>query len=124
MSNRVKVKSDGLKAVMVAVMISFVSGCSWTSGDLNHAIVTQVQLNQANFTVVKSMVGTAKASYYFGVGPAEQDLIGQAKRDLITKAQLKGSQAVVNVTTDIMHSGFFFWSEKKAYVSAEVVEFK
>lgn len=124
MSYKTRVKSNGLTTVMVAVMIAFVSGCSFTDGYLGHAIVTQVQLNQANFTVARSVVGTAEANYYFGIGPEEQDLIGQAKRDMLNKAQLKGPQAVVNVTTDIKYSGFFFWRNKKAYVSAEVVEFK
>ncbi|RJP47603.1 MAG: hypothetical protein C4548_00710 [Desulfobacteraceae bacterium] len=37
---------------------------------------------------------------------------------------LKGPQALVNVTTDIKYSGFFFWRQKKVYVSADVVQFK
>ena len=100
------------------------TGCSMTNGYLDHSIQTEVQLGQANFDVVKSVTGEAQAEYYFGIGPSQQDLFAQAKRNMIAKAGLKGSQALINVTTDIKVSGFLFWCQKKVYVSAEVVQFK
>ena len=104
------------------------TGCSTTRGSIGHSIVTSVQLGQANFDVIKSVTGEAQADYFFLIGVSDQDLLGRAKRDMINRAQLKGSQAVVNVTTDIKRSCFsllsFVWTQKKAYVSAEVVQFK
>ncbi len=100
------------------------TGCSSTGGFIGHGIMTEVQLNQANFSVIKSVNGEAEANYFFGIGPSDQDLLGRAKRDMIKNAQLKGPQAVVNVTTDIKLSCFIVWAQRKAYVSAEVVEFK
>jgi len=110
-----------LSVLAIGIMAT---GCSTTGGYIGHSIQTEVQLGQANFDVVKSVTGEAQADYYFGIGPSQQDLLAQAKRDMIAKAGLKGSQAVVNVTTDIKRSGFLFWLQKKAYVSAEVVQFK
>jgi hypothetical protein len=100
------------------------TGCSTSAGHIGHDILTQVQLNQANFNVLRSVQGEAKADYYFGIGPSDQDLLGRAKREMIRNAQLKGPQALVNVTTDIKLSAFFIWTQRKAYVSAEVIEFK
>ena len=100
------------------------AGCSMTGGSIGHSIQTEVQLGQANFDVIKSVTGEAQADYYFWIGPSQQDLLSQAKRDMIAKADLKGSQALINVTTDIKRSGFLIWSQNKAYVSAEVVQFK
>lgn len=100
------------------------TGCSMTGGYIGHSIQTEVQLGQANFDVVKSITGEAQADYYFGIGPSQQDLLAQAERNMIAKAGLRGSQALVNVTTDIKRTGFLIWSQKKVYVSAEVVQFK
>ena len=111
--------------VRVLLCSAFIAGCSATDGYIGHSIVTEVQLHQANYTIVKSVTGTATADYFFGIGPAEQDLMGQAKRDMLNKAQLRGSQAVINVTTDSKLTIFaLIWREQTAYVSADVIEFK
>ena len=109
---------------LILAISVFGTGCSITHGVIGHEILTEVQLNQANFDVIKSVNGQAQANYFFGIGPSEQDLFGQAKREMLLQAELKGPQALVNVTTDIQNTGIFFWRQKKAYVSAEVVQFK
>jgi len=115
-------KKIGLGLVMCVVTL--LTGCSMTGGYIGHYISTDVQLNQANFTVVKSVTGEATANYFLGIGPSKQDLIGQAKRDMINNAQLKGSQALINVTTDAKLTGVvLFWRQQKVTVSAEVVQF-
>ena len=107
-----------------AALLLMTFGCTYyTEGYLGHQISTNVQLSQANFRIVKSVAGTAAADYICGIGVSEQDLIGRAKRDMVTSAGLTGAQAIVNVTTDVTEMGFFVWSQKKAYASAEVVEF-
>jgi len=116
-------KSLSIALVVLAIAVMG-AGCSSTKGFIGHGILTEVQLGQANFDVIKSVTGQAQADYFFGIGPSDQDLLGRAKRDMIAQAQLKGSQAVVNVTTDIKVSGFLIWFQQKAYVSGEVVQFK
>ena len=121
---KVHVKSVLLGFVGIGIC-SLIAGCSTTEGYLGHSICTDVQLNQANYVVLRSVTGTAEASYFFGIGPSEQDLLGCAKRDMIEKAQLiGGSKAVINVTTDIKYKWFLIWHHVKAYVSGEVIEFK
>ncbi len=100
------------------------TGCSATNGYIGHTITTEVQLNQANFDVVRSVNGEASANYFLGIGPSRQNIIGKAKMDMMKKANLKGPQALINVTTDTKFTWFIFWRQMKAYVSAEVVQFK
>ena len=106
-------------------LCSLLMGCSTAGGYVGHAICTEVQLNQANYEVLRSVTGAAEASYFLGIGPSEQDLLGSARRDMIEKAQLiGGSKAVINVTTDIKYKWFWIWHHVKVYVSGEVIEFK
>jgi len=117
-----------LACVMMCVL--FFAGCSIiNSGYVGHGICTEVQLNQSNYTVLRTVTGTAKADYIFLIGTSKQDLVGRAMRDMLDKAQLKGSQAIINVTTDEHLQAFPLWPfpvwiQMTVYVSAEVVEFK
>ncbi len=110
--------------VFATLLAGFVSGCSITRGNIGHSITTDVQLSEANFKVLGSVTGEASANYVFGIGPSDQDLLSQAKRDLLSRADLiGGAKAIINVTTDIQFTGFFPWRQRTAYVSAEVIEF-
>ncbi len=119
---------DIRKSLLIGLLFLVIAmvgiGCTSTRGYIGHSINTEVHLSQANFEVIKSVTGEAKADYYFMIGTSEQDLLGLAKRNMIKRANLKGSQAIMNVSTDIQVTGFFFWQQKKAFVSGEVVEFK
>jgi len=106
------------------LLAGFVSGCSFTRGNIGHSITTDVQLSEANFKVLDSVSGEATADYFFGIGPSDQNLLSQAKRDMLSKAGLVGgAKAIINVTTDTKYSGFILWRSRTAYVSAEVIEF-
>ncbi len=110
--------------LFATLLTGFVSGCSMTRGNIGHSITTDVQLSEANFKVLGSVSGEASADYIFGIGPSDQNLLSQAKRDMLSRADLVGgAKAIVNVTTDVKHTGFILWRQRKAYVSAEVIEF-
>ena len=112
-----------LSMVVLITSLLFV-GCSQHVGYIGHRIATQIQLGSNNFKVIDSVTGEASAEYIFGFGPSKQNILDQARRDMINKANLVGSsKAVVNITTDIKIEGFLFWRQKTAYVSGEVVEF-
>ncbi|MBT7915524.1 hypothetical protein HN588_16640 [Candidatus Bathyarchaeota archaeon] len=109
---------------LLAVLL--ISGCSTSIGHVGHSINTEVQLNQKNFKVIKSVTGEASASYILGFlgGPSKQNLFDQARRDMIKKAELVGtSNAVINITTDIQVNWNLIKVKKTAYVSAEVIQF-
>lgn len=110
--------------LFATLLAGFVSGCSMTRGNIGHSIITDVQLSEANFKVLGSVTGEASANYILGIGPSDQDLLSQAKRDMLSRADLVGgAKAIINVTTDIKFNGFILWRQRTAYVSAEVIEF-
>ena len=108
---------------VVLMMGLFLSGCSITGGNIGHGINTEVQLNQANFEVVKTVTGSASARYILGLNFSRQDLHGRARRNMVNNANLQGSQALINVTTDIRRSWLIIFTRETVFVSAEVVEF-
>ena len=112
--------------VTILINFLFMTGCSTTSGNIGHSIRTDVQLSQANYTVLKTVSGSAEADYFFNMGPNKQDLYAQAKRDMISQADLiGGSRAIITVPPDTQETFFgFIWTQKKVYVSGEVIEFK
>ena len=60
--------------------------------------LTNVELSHANYRVVKNVEGFASASYVFGIGGLSQKATrDNAVADMTRKADLKGSQALVNV---------------------------
>ena len=111
-------------SVLVFASMALFTGCSMTRGYMGHEVQTQVQLNQANFNIVKSVEGEATASYFLGIGFSEENLIARAKKDMLKKANLHGSQALVNITTDRKGSWYFLGRSETIYISADIVEFK
>lgn len=60
---------------------------------------TQVVLDKANFDVVGNIDGCARATYFLGIGGMSQkSLKGNAVADMYKKANLTGSQAIINTT--------------------------
>jgi len=110
--------------LFTALVVGFVSGCSTSRGNLGHSITTNVQLSEANFKVLGSVTGEAKANHFLGIGPLDQDLYSQAKSDMLSKANLIGGpKAIINVSTDTKYSWFLIWRQRIVYVSADVIEF-
>ena len=111
---------------IIATISTMIMGCSATSGGIGHSIITEVQLNQNNFKVIKSVTGEASATYFLGVfGPPKGNLLDQARRDMIKQAGLVGtSNAVINVTTDIKLNWTPLFTTKTAYVAGEIVQFR
>jgi len=109
---------------LVIGSMALFSGCSATNGYMGHGVQTQVQLNKANFNVIGTVSGEASANYFLGMGPSNQDIIAQAKNNMLQKAHLHGSQAIANIITDEKNSYFLFWKQEKVYMSANIIEFK
>ena len=113
-----------IHSIIMVSFIALLAGCSVTRGYTGHTIETQVQLSKANFDVIKTVEGRATANYFLGIGLSEENLFSKAKKDMLKKANLKGSQALVNFTTDRSLAWYIFSRELTIYVSAEVIEFK
>ncbi|MEX2593675.1 MAG: DUF6567 family protein [Anditalea sp.] len=105
---------------------------SLNSCGVNQAIVlnhnsnsTQVHLASKNYTVVEQVSGSAEVSYILAFGGVnKKQLYQNAYSELINKANLSGSKALVNLVTE-QHLGGVppFYYKRTITVSAHVVEF-
>lgn len=87
-------------AMAVAAVLIF-AGCGVSSNLTTNANLNQtnVVLSQKNYHVVKTVKAETSATYVFGIGGlSKQALYNNAVAELTKKANLTGSQALVNVT--------------------------
>ena len=86
---------------------------------------TEVVLSKNNFKIIKSVKGSAKATYIFGIGGhSKNGLVAEAKANMLENAKLEGtSRAIINETVEIKGSAFPFVGVYKVIVSGQIVEF-
>lgn len=85
---------------------------------------TNVVLSQKNFHVVKNVEATASSTYVFGIGGlSRKALYNNAVAELTKKADLKGSQALVNVTVKNSGKLILFFGKVTCHAEATVIEF-
>lgn len=88
-------------AAISAVLFTSCSGLH-TLTQPNIANSPEVKFSQNNFHVVKQVSSSASSTYIFGIGGLSQKALRQnAIADMITKANLTGSQTVINITTKV-----------------------
>ena len=117
------------KALPILFVFLFVCtgawGCSTGSGNIGHSIDTQVNLSEANYTVINSVSGEATARNFIGISLTSSNLHTKAQRRMVESADLEGhSRALINVTTDVERSVGLFLTRRTVYVRADVIEFK
>lgn len=114
------------RVAMIAVAALVLVGCGvsqnlTTNANLNQ---TNVVLSQKNFHVVKNVEATASATYVFGIGGlSKKALYNNAVAELTKKAELKGSQALVNVTVKTSGKLILFFGKVTYHAEGTVVEF-
>lgn len=118
-----------IKSIVVAICtVILVSSCGMSANLTSNANLNQtnVVLSQDNFTVVKTVSSEVSASYVFGIGGlSKKALKTNAVAELTKKANLTGSQALVNVT--VKQSGFTIigiYTKCTFLAEGTVVEFK
>ena len=92
-----------------------------TNANLNQ---TNVVLSQNNYHVVKTVEASATAKYWFGIGGLSKKSLQQnAVAELTKKAELSGSQALVNVTVKSSAKVLLIFGEVTYYAQGTVIEF-
>jgi len=111
-------KKSCTKVLMSAFLLLIFSGCTVHGGNIRHAVVTNVK-------VLDSVTGKASVDYIVGIGPKEQNLFEQARKNMVANANLVGSsKAIINVTTDVKYTSvLLLWTRKTVYISGDVIEF-
>lgn len=113
------------RTAIFLILIITLSGCqSMYQGLVTN--ITNVELNQNNFTVVKTISGKSKCVEWLLLPfwCPTPNLLGEAKSDMLSTAGLQdGSKAIVNLRAEIDAKFYGVVFIKTMYVSAEVVEF-
>ena len=92
-----------------------------TNANLNQ---TNVVLSQKNFHVVKHVQAETSATYVFGIGGlSKKSLYNNAVAELTKKANLTGSQALVNVTFHTSGKLILCFGKVTYFAEGTVIEF-
>lgn len=114
------------RVVMAVAAVLLLSGCGINqrltmNTNLNQ---TNVVLSQKNFHVVKTVEAEVSATYFFGLGGiSKKALQNNAVAELTKKANLRGSQALVNITVKNSSTLLLFIGRTTYYAEATVIEF-
>lgn len=112
----------------LTIAIVAMTGCASTAHltSNSNANMTNVQLSQSNFEVVKTVQKQASQTYVFGIGGlSKKALKANSYADMLKEANLQGSQALVNVQTEVKSRIIApFYVKKTITTTGQVVEFK
>ena len=85
---------------------------------------TQVVLDKANFKIVGTVEGVAKATYFLGINDlSDESLKGNAIADMYKHAKLKGAQTIVNVNFKQSYTVKFLVQMVEYTASGLIIEF-
>ena len=118
---------------VINAMLAILLIVSFSSCGINAAYVfnlnqnsTQVVLASDNYEVVDRVAGSSEVAYIFSIGGMnKRQLYENAYADMVQKAELNGSKALVNIVTEEHVAGFPpFYVRRTVTTSANVIEFK
>ena len=119
-------KKIAIKLLMVVAAIMLLTGCGISPNLTSNLNVNQtnVTLTQKNFHIVKTVESKVSATYIFGIGGlGKRALQNNAVAELTQKANLTGSQALVNVTLKYAVKSFVVFNQVTYYAEGTVIEF-
>ena len=113
---------------LLAIILLLASACGvHYVPSSNHTVNgTRVELNKANFKVVKKVKGNSTATYVLGIGGiSNKALIEQAKADMMGNADMEGkSRTIIDLVTEYHLARVFpFYYKKTVTVSGTLIEF-
>lgn len=114
------------KVVMAVVAVLLFASCGLTQDLTTNANLNQtnVVLSQKNFHVVKNVDAEVTCTYVFGIGGLnKKTLHDNAVAELTKKANLTGSQALVNVTVKNTARMYFVFAKVTYHAEGTVIEF-
>lgn len=116
-----------LMPFVVAIIAIVSSSCSVSSYMTQNTNVNQtnVVLSEANFHIVKTVSADVSQTYVFGIGGiSKRALKNNAVSELTKKAELTGSQALVNITLHEDFKTILFVNKRTIRAHGTVVEFE
>ena len=86
---------------------------------------TNVELSRKNYRVIGTVEDQASITRVLGIGGLSRKAIkANSHAEMVKNANLKGSQALINVTTDTKTRGFVPFYTKNVYTThGQIIEF-
>ena len=109
--------------ILVATTFSMV-GCISTHNGVFQA--PNIQFENPNFTLIKTIDGSASTTYVFGLGAHNKDgLIKEAKEQMYKEHKFLQNQIITNITLDEKESWIFgpLIYKKTIIVSADIIQY-
>jgi predicted RecA/RadA family phage recombinase len=114
-----------MKNLILIIVISLsLFGCVSTHSGIFKP--SDVQLNNPNFRIIKTIDGFASATYIFGIGGYNREgLIKEAKTLMYKKHKFEKSQTITNITLDEKRTWILapIIYTNTVYISADIVQF-
>ena len=110
--------------VLFATMLTGCGASAYLTSNVNNN-TTNVVLQEDNFHVVKTVEAEVSQTYILGFGGlSPKALKSNAVAELTEKADLKGSQALINVTVkEDIQAAYVFWVKRTVRAAGTVIEF-
>lgn len=112
--------------LVVVVLATMITGCATSTYLTTNANINQtnVVLQEKNFHIVKSVEAKASSTHFLGLGGiGRKALKRNAVAELTTKANLTGSQALINITVKEDVQTVLVWSRRTVRATGTVIEF-
>lgn len=117
-----------IKLAIISIIAAVATSCGTVMNSTQNSNLqqTNVVLSDNNYTIVRQVSGTATATYWFGIGGlSRKALHNNSVAAMVKRAELRGSQALVNVTTHSSVKSIAGIYSKITYTShGTVIEFK
>ncbi|MDE6543467.1 MAG: hypothetical protein K2K76_05830 [Muribaculaceae bacterium] len=118
-----------MKKILIAsaaslLLLATSCGVSRQATDNRNITQTEVVLAKKNYKVVGMVSGESKQNYWLGFGGLSKKSLGEsAMSDMYKNANLKGSQAIINVNVSYKDKFILIHNQAKAIATGTVVEF-
>ena len=112
---------------VVAAISLLMTGCGFSKEAVSNQNQNQtsVVLIKNNYTIVKSVRGESTQTYVFGLigGLSKKSLKESAMSEMVKNANLKGSQAIINVNVQYKNTISPIITQTTAIATGTIIEF-
>lgn len=112
---------------VVAAISLLMTGCGFSKEAVSNQNQNQtsVVLSKNNYTIVKSVRGENTQTYVFGLigGLSKKSLKESAMSEMVKNANLKGSQAIINVNVQYKNTISPIITQTTAIATGTIIEF-
>jgi hypothetical protein len=112
-----------LKNLLFASIIMSFGSCAFHTGMIENSAV--IHSNNFNY-VHRNVKGTSVAHYVLGLGGLSKDeLVAEAKQDLMLQNKIKDNQTLVNITVGWKRTIIYpFLISNRCTMTADIIEYK